>query len=126
MCVYYIYVFKCNILWYFELALWEILAETPRHTTARYNKQCLYFCYVHMIQYNTATIRSNATQSRLHSYRFRPRRSGTMLMGHDSEFTVSTVYIFGFRRVRRQNIDSGSTGGKKKHTHTHTKRQYNG
>lgn len=67
-----------------------------------------------MIQYNTATISSNATQSRLHSYRSRPRRSGTMLAGRDSEFTVRTVYIFGFRRARGQNIDSGSSGGKKK------------
>lgn len=64
----------------------------------------IYLCYVHMIQYNTATIRSNATQSRLHSYRFRPRRSGTMLTGHDSELTASTVYIFGLRRVRGRRI----------------------
>lgn len=37
-------------------------------------------CYVHILQYGTARIHSNATQSRLHSYRVRPQRSGTVIM----------------------------------------------
>lgn len=53
-------------------------------------------CYVHILQYGTATIHSNATQSRLHSYRVRPQRSGTVVMRHNIECTVSTAYIFGF------------------------------
>lgn len=53
-------------------------------------------CYVHILQYDTATIHSNATQSRLHSYRVRPQRSGTVVMRHNIECTGSTAYIFGF------------------------------
>ena len=62
-------------------------------------------CYVHILQYDTATIHGNATQSRLHSYRVRPQRSGTVVMRHNIECTVSTAYIFGF-----MGINSTDTG----------------
>lgn len=56
-------------------------------------------CYVHILHYDTATIHGNATQSGLHSYRVRPQRSGTVVMRHNIECTISTAYIFGFMGI---------------------------
>lgn len=53
-------------------------------------------CYVHHLQYDTATIHGYATQSGLHGFRVRPQRSGTVVMRHNTERTASAAYIFGF------------------------------
>lgn len=70
-------------------------------------------CYVHILQYDTATILgNNATQSGLHGFRVRPQRSGTVVTRHNAEFTVSTENIFGFRgRGHNEHEDKLQTRG---------------
>lgn len=45
-------------------------------------------CYVHHLQYSTATIQGYATHSGLHSFRVRPQRLGTVVMRHNSKYSI--------------------------------------
>lgn len=55
-------------------------------------------CYVHILQYGTATIHGNATQSRLHGFRVRPQRSGTVVQRHN--MGVYSIHLWLHRHNR--------------------------